>query len=77
VGRSGNPARRAAQADPVTQQTGRVLRDLVDLVKVLQDTGLHPDVLVHAQAAGAGLLAVHAHQTRQPPPWDLLKGNKP
>lgn len=73
MGRSGNPAWRAAERDPVTQQTGRVLRDLVDLVKVLQDTGLHPQVLVHAQAAGAGLLAVHAHQTQQPPPWDRMK----
>lgn len=73
MSRSGNPARRAAEADPVVQQTAKVLRDLVDLVGVLQRAGLHPDVLVHAQAAGAGLLAVHSYQTKQLPPWDRMK----
>lgn len=71
--RSGNPARRAAEADPVVQQTARVLRDLVELVGALERDGLHPDVLIHAQAAGAGLLAVHSYQTGQKPPWERLK----
>lgn len=71
--RSGNPARRAAEADPVTVQTAKVLRDLVELVGALQRSGLHPDVLIHAQAAGAGLLAVHSYQTKQLPPWERLK----
>lgn len=73
MGRSGNPARRAAEADPVTMQTAKVLRDLIELVGALERDGLRPDVLIHAQAAGAGLLAVHSYQTGQKAPWDRLK----
>ena len=73
MGRPGNPATRAALADPITQKTSRVLRDLVELVGTLQASNLHPEVLIHAQAAAAGLLAVHSYQTKQLPPWDRLK----
>lgn len=72
MGKSGNPARRAQQDSPIVQQTGKAMRATVELVRDLEAAGVHPETLMLAKAAAAGLLAAYAAQTGLPAPWDVL-----
>lgn len=72
MGKTQNPARRAAEADPVTQQTAKVMNDATRLFETLAHTDLPHDLKVHAYSAVLALMAVHAYQTGQRPPWDLI-----
>lgn len=73
MGRSGSPARRAAEADPVVRQTAKVMNDATRLFGTLAHTDLPHDLKVHAYSAVLALMAVHAYQTGQKPPWERLK----
>lgn len=70
MGKSGNPARAAAQAAPLTRRTHKLMNETMALVRDLQETDMHPDVKVHAMAAAAGLMAVYSYQVGLPAPWD-------
>lgn len=71
MGKSGNPARRAAQEHPLTVRTHKAMNDVMALVRDFQQTDMHPDVQQHASAAAAGLMAVYSYQTGLPAPWDV------
>lgn len=71
MGKSGNPARRAAQEQPLTKRTHKLMNDTMALVRDLRETDMHPDVKVHAMAAATGLMAVYSYQTGLPAPWDV------
>lgn len=72
VGKSGNPARRAQQDAPIVQQTAKAMRAAVELVRGMEAAGVHPETIMLAKAAAAGLLAAYAAQTGLPAPWDVM-----
>lgn len=71
MGKSGNPARRAAEATPLAVQTKKVMNDASKLFEQVLFSDLPHDIKVHANAAVYALMAMYAYQTGQPPPWDL------
>lgn len=71
--RSGNPARRAAEAHPVTVQTAKVLRAAVELVGSMERAGVTGEVHLLARSAALGLMAAYAIQTGLPDPRYAIK----
>lgn len=73
MGKTRNPARRAAEADPVTVQTAKVLRDLVELVGSMERAGVTGETHLLARSAALGIMAAYAIQTGLPDPRDAIK----
>lgn len=73
MGKTGNPARRAAEADPVVQQTAKVMRAAVELVGSMERAGVTGEVHLLARSAALGMMAAYATQTGLPDPRNAIK----
>jgi len=68
----GHPARDADPRKQLERRVNDLMRQAVRLNQEMQanHSELHPDIQLHAQSAALNLMAIYAHLTGLPAPWD-------
>jgi len=70
---NGHPGRGEDKGKQLERRVHDLMRQAVRLNQEMQanHSELHPEVQVHAQSAALNLMAVYAHLTGLPAPWDV------
>lgn len=70
--KQGHPAKQVDQGKKLERRVNDLMRQAVYLNQEMQTNhDLPQDIIEHAQASAASLMAIYAHLTGLPTPWDI------